>query len=255
MGRPKGAKDKKPRKPRTTMGPATVEAPYGYTIKGIPRTRPGKMPKTPEGRAALRKVNAEKGFVTQHKGAQEYAKKLETEKPSQPDKGGRPVKPVDEALLKSLCLIDCTDLEIAGVLGIDTATLDRRYADFIAEHRAHGKASLRRLQLRIAQGQPERKRITRNPEDGTEVEEILEPAMAPNASMAIHLGKHRLGQKDTPNTTNVAVLGGPAVPTLSLMSPETEGQLVARFMSICPDPGLMQEFVALDPSKEVSQGA
>ena len=222
MARPKGAKDKAPRKPRPPKIPAdrganVAEAPFGYGANGVPlRTaRQSKtVPKSPEGRKKLYDTLVAKGL----------AKPTPTESTG----AGRPERYIDPEQLKRLALIDCTDEEMGLILGIGQDALARRFRDFIDEHRANGKASLRRLQLRIAQGQ--------EPERDAEGN-ILKPYVAPSASMAIHLGKHRLNQKEAVGTTNIAVLGnqGPQA-ALNLLSPETAEILAAQFQAICPDP-------------------
>ena len=245
MARPKGAKDKAPRKPRSPKIPAdrganVVEAPFGYGANGLPlqaSRRSKTIPKTPEGRKKLHDTLVAKGL----------AKPMPTER----NVGGRPEKYVDTEQLKRLALIDCTDEEMGLILGIGQDALARRYRDFIDEHRANGKASLRRLQLRIAQGQELEKDAEGN---------IVRPFIAPNAQMAVHLGKHRLGQKDAVGTTNIALLGnqgpnpqgGPGAYLPNMLSPETADILAREFMRICPDPALVAVTVVLDKSKEVT---
>lgn len=82
----------------------------------------------------------------------------------------RPKKEIDIELVKNLASIFCTVEEIAAMVGVSKDTLERRYAAIIKEGKERGKASLRRLQWKIAQGG--------------------------NASMAIFLGKQYLGQAD-----------------------------------------------------------
>lgn len=225
MARPKGSKDKTPRKPRLPLtlehhGANHIEAPFGYTMNGIPRTKPRPTPKTPEGRKKLHDALVKKGL----------AKPLGTTV----DKAGRPEKYIDPEQVKRLAQIDCTDSEIALIVGCHQSTISTRFRALIDEHRAHGSASLRRLQLRIAQGQePERD------EEGN----IIKPFLAPNPQMAIHLGKHRLGQKDAPGTTNIALMGtqvpqGFQAPKLN---PETARLLTEAFVRICPDPSRFLE--------------
>lgn len=89
---------------------------------------------------------------------------------------GRPRKEVDENLVLELASIDCTEPEIAAVLGMSFRTWERRVAEnpelkeLVLQGRENGKASLRRLQWKTAQ-------------EG-------------NATMQIWLGKQRLGQQD-----------------------------------------------------------
>src|SRR3954452_9371611 len=92
-----------------------------------------------------------------------------------PKKMGRPPKEIDTALVEKLCEIHCTDLEIADIVGVSHDTLQRRkqdaaFAAMMAGARSRGKASLRRIQWKLAQ--------------------------SGNAALAIWLGKQLLGQRD-----------------------------------------------------------
>ena len=96
----------------------------------------------------------------------------------QKNKGGRPKKVIDYTTLERLCHLQCTGEECAAVLGISYETLNTRLKDdgeggFLEYNKRHGqsgKASLRRLQWKVA-------------EKG-------------NTSMLIWLGKQYLGQSD-----------------------------------------------------------
>ena len=57
---------------------------------------------------------------------------------------GRPQKAIDEKVLANLSQINCTQEEIASILGISARTLQRRYADLIEVNKNKGKASLRK---------------------------------------------------------------------------------------------------------------
>lgn len=82
----------------------------------------------------------------------------------------RPKKQVDEALLEKLASIQCTNEELANMVGVSIDTLLRRYATLIKKARDNGKKSLRRMQWEAAQ--------------------------KGNVTMLIWLGKQYLGQKD-----------------------------------------------------------
>lgn len=90
---------------------------------------------------------------------------------------GRPVIEIDYSLFESLCQIQCTLPEIAGVLKVSEDTVERRvkehygetFAETYKKHSAPGLMSLRRHQFRMAES---------------------------NATMAIWLGKQYLGQSD-----------------------------------------------------------
>ncbi len=57
---------------------------------------------------------------------------------------GRPTKELDTAVIANLSQISCTQEEIGSVVGISARTLQRRYADLVAENKNIGKASLRK---------------------------------------------------------------------------------------------------------------
>jgi hypothetical protein len=89
--------------------------------------------------------------------------------------GGRPRIEIDLELVEKLAQIACTDAEIASIVGVSLDTFKRRkddkaFAEMLEQARSRGKASLRRIQWRLA-------------EQG-------------NAAMAIFLGKNLLGQRD-----------------------------------------------------------
>lgn len=92
-------------------------------------------------------------------------------------KGGRPQAEIDLAKLEALGEIQCTLDEVAAVLGVGHATIERRLASDPAvaaafdRGKARGRASLRRMQYQGAQ--------------------------AGNPTMLIWLGKQLLGQRDT----------------------------------------------------------
>lgn len=86
---------------------------------------------------------------------------------------GAPRKKVDVEILKKLCEIQCTQKEMAYILGVSTDTLARNYSDVIGLGRTLGKVALRRAQWRNA--------IDKN-----------------NVTMQIWLGKNVLNQTDAP---------------------------------------------------------
>jgi len=261
MARPKGSKDTKPRKPRFDTaeriaqtrgsvlpnGRTNPEAPFGYSTKGIPLAGPRKPPKSQAGKEAILRAAREKGLI---------ATSAPKSMPKESDAGGRPEKYVDPEQVKQMALIGCTHEEIGSIIGLGIDAVGRRFGDLIAEHRDKGKMSLRRLQLRIAQGKPGKVRVIQD--NGTERVEEVEQGSPPNAQMAIHLGKHWLGQKDAGPTNNILVANGqqagpqgpgPYMP--NILSPETADILARKFMEICPDPALVKMTVILDPRNEV----
>lgn len=82
----------------------------------------------------------------------------------------RPRKVIDEALLRKLAVIHCTQEEMASVVGVSVDTLHRRYAEQIKSGRDEGKMSLRR--------------------------KMWELALSGNVSLLIWLSKNELGMSD-----------------------------------------------------------
>lgn len=92
------------------------------------------------------------------------------------EKSGRPQFPIDWEIVDGMCAIQCTGLEIAGVLGCSYNTLVRAvkrekeltFEDYFAQKSVEGKVSLRRKQY--------------------------DTALEGNTTMLIWLGKQWLGQ-------------------------------------------------------------
>lgn len=57
---------------------------------------------------------------------------------------GRPPMELDEETIKKLASIQCTQEEIAYIMGCSVDTIHNRFSDIIKEAQAHGKMSLRR---------------------------------------------------------------------------------------------------------------
>ena len=99
-------------------------------------------------------------------------------------KRGPKLTEIDWQLCRNLLRIQCTGEEIAGAMGISYDTLERackrdhkiKFAEYSAQKRAEGKASLRRMQWKAA-------------EDG-------------NITMLIYLGKNMLDQSDRVDHSN-----------------------------------------------------
>ena len=90
---------------------------------------------------------------------------------------GRPQKDVDEKVIASLSQIGCTQEEIGSVIGISARTLQRRYADLVAENKNKGKASLRK--------------------------KMWEKALKGNEKLLIWLSKNELNMKDKIETQSI----------------------------------------------------
>lgn len=123
---------------------------------------------------------AKKKKIIKKKSKKKVARKKRAQKKTKtnPKGAGAQQIVIDWHTVDKLCLIQCTGEEIASVLNIDYDTLQRacerekkvKFADYIAQKKEGGKASLRRRQWKLV-------------EDG-------------NPTMCIFLGKQYLGQKD-----------------------------------------------------------
>lgn len=82
-----------------------------------------------------------------------------------------PKKKIDVKVLEGLARIHCTMIEMASICECSVDTLERRYADVIKKAKDSGKASLRRIQWKLA--------------------------LEGNPTMQIWLGKQLLGQRDS----------------------------------------------------------
>jgi uncharacterized protein (DUF2384 family) len=90
---------------------------------------------------------------------------------------GRPKKELDVDVIAKLSQIGCTQEEIGSVVGISARTLQRRYADLVAENKNKGKASLRK--------------------------KMWEKALKGNEKLLIWLSKNELNMRDKIETQNI----------------------------------------------------
>jgi len=74
-------------------------------------------------------------------------------------KMGRPQKTFDFNVFEGLCRLQCTLVEIAGVMGVSEDTVERRckseyeatFAEVLKQKGADGRVSIRRAQMRLAE--------------------------------------------------------------------------------------------------------
>jgi len=90
---------------------------------------------------------------------------------------GRPKKELDKDVIAKLSQIGCTQEEIGSCVGISARTLQRRYADLVAENKNIGKASLRK--------------------------KLWEKALKGNDKLLIWLSKQELNMRDKIETQNI----------------------------------------------------
>ncbi len=90
---------------------------------------------------------------------------------------GRPKKELDKDVIAKLSQIGCTQEEIGSVVGISARTLQRRYADLVAENKNIGRASLRK--------------------------KLWEKALKGNDKLLIWLSKQELNMRDKIETQNI----------------------------------------------------
>ena len=122
----------------------------------------------------------------------------------------RPKVKIDLAELEKLCVMQCTDEEVAAFFGVSTRTIERRrqvkkFNDVMERGRAKGRVSVRRNLFRLA--------------DNGQI------------AAAIFLSKNLLGYKDYVNSELTGAAGGPiqitSKPDLSQLSDEELRQLRA----------------------------
>jgi len=113
-----------------------------------------------------------------------------------PRKGeGRPETKINWRQFSALCEIDCTQVEICSVLGINDKTLEKHckmdqgksFSDFYEEKRNLGNRSLRRAMWLDVMGCP-----AEYDKKGNCIREEIKP----NITMKIWLSKQRLGYTD-----------------------------------------------------------
>ena len=104
--------------------------------------------------------------------------------PKEKHPGGRPRIEIDFDIVSKLASIQCTQEEIASVLGVSLSTLDhnQEFLRIFRDKRQSGKASLRRKQWQMAVEQG-------------------------NPTMLVWLGKNYLGQQDKmEHSGNISVI-------------------------------------------------
>ena len=121
---------------------------------------------------------------------------------------GRPRVKIDPVELEKLCLMQCTDEEIAAFFGVSTRTIERRkkvqrFRDIMDQAKAKGRVSVRRNLFRLANGG--------------------------NVAAAIFLAKNLLGYRDVLSNEHSGPDGRPisieSRPDLSHLSDEELEQL------------------------------
>ena len=121
---------------------------------------------------------------------------------------GRPTVKIDPIELEKLCLMQCTDEEIAAFFGVSTRTIERRkkvqrFRDIMDQAKAKGRVSVRRNLFRLANGG--------------------------NVAAAIFLAKNLLGYRDVLSNEHSGPDGKPisieSRPDLSHLSDEELEQL------------------------------
>ncbi len=101
---------------------------------------------------------------------------------------GRPPTPIDLVELEKLCVLQCTQREIAGWFGCTERTIESyakkpKVAEVMDRGRAKGQISVRRAQMKLLE--------------------------AGNATMGVWLGKQFLGQRDVTPVELSGANGGP----------------------------------------------
>jgi hypothetical protein len=128
---------------------------------------------------------------------------------------GRPRIEFDKKIIEGLARIQCTDEEIAAVLGVSADTIARRknddpeFLEFLERGRGNGRATLRRLQWQRAQ-------------NGSD-------------TMLVWLGKNVLGQRDRPADEDAAAVT-PVRVTVELVGNAASAPVVTPGQSLLRQP-------------------
>lgn len=109
-----------------------------------------------------------------------------------PKPSGGQEKEIDGEMVKRLAGVMCTTDEIAAVLDCSRDTIERRFMPELEAGRLKGRASLRRLQWKAAEGNPNRY----DPKG-----RLLEVESKGNIAMQIWLGKQFLEQSEPEHGT------------------------------------------------------
>ena len=133
---------------------------------------------------------------------------------------GRPKIEIDFKTLDGMCAINCTQEEIASVLGISIDTLGRRikeihdmtFAEYYKKNSANGKMSLRRAQFDRAMGD----KVDEYKDEFNEKTKKFERVKTGNkiwanngsVPMLIWLGKQWLGQSEQIQITETELASG-----------------------------------------------
>ena len=134
---------------------------------------------------------------------------MENAKEGDKSKGGRPQRQVDWEQVNKLCLIQCTQQEIADILRCHVQTLESAaqrdhsisFTEYYKIHCAQGKASLRR--------------------------QMFKSAMKGNPAMQIWLSKNYLGMKENWNLPdNIAPIMLAYKPTNQELPPQNDSQVI-----------------------------
>jgi hypothetical protein len=132
----------------------------------------------------------------------------------------RPKAKIDLTELEKLCVMQCTDAEVAAFLGVSTKTIERRrqltkFREVMDQARAKGRVSVRRYLFRLAANG--------------------------NIAAAIFLAKNLLGYKDVVSNEHSGPDGAPiqieGKPNLSELSNEELEQLRSIAAKTLPPDG------------------
>jgi hypothetical protein len=132
----------------------------------------------------------------------------------------RPKTKIDLTELEKLCVMQCTDAEVAAFLGVSTKTIERRrqmtkFREVMDQARAKGRVSVRRYLFRLAANG--------------------------NIAAAIFLAKNLLGYKDVVSNEHSGPDGAPiqieGKPNLSELSNEELEQLRSIAAKTLPPDG------------------
>lgn len=106
-----------------------------------------------------------------------------------PKPTGRPPLDISEETIEGMAWGGASMELVAEYLRVDVSTIKRRFATIFQKHAAHKKIKLTQAQFRSAIGTPARV-----------IEGVVQPAIIPNVTAQIWLGKQWLKQSDKVET-------------------------------------------------------
>lgn len=118
------------------------------------------------------------------------SKRRNTPRERAPKATGRPPVDISAETIEGMASVGASIEDVADFLEVSRATIDRRFAKLFHKHKAGKRIRLQQAQFAQAVGR----------RAGYDKQGVMQPAIAPNPSMQIWLGKQWLKQSDKVET-------------------------------------------------------